>query len=109
MNRLEAHVRQSILLIMKTARGERVMRLDFGAGLHDLVFSPATPALVALVEHQVKEGLTRLEPRIDLLKVEVVVDRRKEGELHISVDYRLRRTDTIFNLVYPFYLERGEL
>jgi uncharacterized protein len=35
-----------------------------------------------------------------------VVD--SEGsKLLISVDYQVRATNNIFNLVYPFYLERG--
>ena len=33
LNRIEDHVRQSILLILQTDKGERVMRPDFGAGM----------------------------------------------------------------------------
>ena len=43
MNALEDHVRQSILLILQTAKGERVMRPDFGARLSDLAFEPRQP------------------------------------------------------------------
>ena len=109
MNSLEDHVRQSILLILQTARGERVMRPEFGAGLQDLVFAPATPATAALAEHTVRDALTRFEPRIDVLKVAATIDPRQPERLLVAVEYRVRRTDTIFNLVYPFYLERGEL
>jgi hypothetical protein len=28
--------------------------------------------------------------------------------LLISIDYKVRATDSRYNLVYPFYLERGE-
>jgi phage baseplate assembly protein W len=108
MNSLEAQVRQAILLILQTAQGERVMRPDFGAGLHTLVFSPLTSATVSLVEHEVKEALLHFEPRIDVLRVQGSLDPRQEGVLNIHVEYRVRRTDTVFNLVYPFYIERGE-
>lgn len=111
MNSLEDQVRQSILIILQTAKGERVMRPDFGCGRERFVFEPITPATVALVQHQVKEALVRYEPRIDLQDVQVVPELRKgaaEGEcLVISVSYRVRRTDTTFNLVYPFYVERA--
>jgi hypothetical protein len=30
-----------------------------------------------------------------------------DEELRISIDYHVRTTDNRFNLVYPFYLERG--
>jgi hypothetical protein len=109
MNAYEEHVRQSILLILQTAKGERVMRPDFGCGLRTLVFESAGPATAALVQHEVKDSLVRLEPRIDVLDVQVTADLRQPGELHIDVQYRVRRTDTIFNLVYPFLIERGTL
>jgi phage baseplate assembly protein W len=107
MNRLEEHVRQSILLILQTARGERMMHPDFGAGLDALVFEPASPATMALAQNQVRDTLTRFEPRIDVLRVAATVDPALSDVLLINIDYRVRRTDTVFNLVYPFYLERG--
>lgn len=109
MNSLEEQVRQSILIILRTAKGERVMRPDFGAGLHTLVFEPINPTMTALVQHEVKEALTRFEPRIDVDDVDVTSDPKEPGLLRIAVSYRVRRTDTTFNLVYPFYVERGEL
>ncbi len=107
MNSLEDHVRQSIGLILGTGRGERVMRPDFGAGLHELVFAPMNAATTAMVEHEVRSGLVRFEPRIDVTGVRVEVDTAEPGLLRIHLGYRVRRTDTMFNLVYPFYLERS--
>ncbi len=109
MNSYEDHVRQSILLILQTAKGERVMRPEFGAGLHNLIFEPVDPVTTARAKHEVEEALIRFEPRIDVLEVEVTVDPKEQYKLLINIQYRVRRTDTIFNLVYPFYLERGEL
>jgi len=109
MRSLEDQVRQSILLILRTARGERVMRPDFGAGLEQLVFSPLTGSTVALAEHQAKEALVRFEPRIEVLSLVGRIDPTQEGALLLELQYRVRRTDTTFNLVYPFYVERGEL
>lgn len=107
MSSYDDHVRQSILLIMETAPGERVMRPDFGAGLQSLVFSPVSAATAALVQHQVTDALTNFEPRIDVLNVEVTEDPSQPGLLQIDLQYRVRKTDTMFNLVYPFFLERG--
>lgn len=107
MNSLEDHVRQSILLILETATGERVMRPDFGAGLQTLVFAPINAATAALLQHQITDALTRLEPRIDVLGVDVNGDSSNPGLLQIDLQYRVHQTDTMFNLVYPFFLERG--
>ncbi len=109
LNSYEDHVRQSVLLIMQTAKGERVMRPDFGAGLQTLVFEPAGPATAAMVQHEIKQALVRNEPRIDVLNVQVTADPGQPGVLTINVKYQVRQTDTIYNVVYPFFIERGSL
>ena len=44
------HVRQAIRMILGTAPGERVMRPEFGCGIHDLVFAPNTPGTAGQVD-----------------------------------------------------------
>ena len=102
----EESVRQSIWLILGTAKGERVMRPDFGCGIYDLVFETNSASTAGRIEEEVKDALLFFEPRIDVLEVHVQPD--SQGEmLLISIDYQVRATDNQFNLVYPFYLERS--
>ena len=100
----EESVRQAILVILGTAKGERVMRPDFGCGIHDLVFAPMSAATIGSITQEVNESLLRLEPRIDVTQVDV-----RPGDtsnvLLIDIDYEVRATNTAFNLVYPFYLQ----
>ncbi len=104
---LEEDVRQAILLIMQTAPGERVMRPDFGCGLHNLVFEPVNRTTMALVQHTVEQALIDWEPRIDLLEVKVTTDDNERNLLLIEVTYRVLATNAEHNLVYPFYLFEG--
>jgi len=104
---LEEDVRQAIRIILGTSPGERAMRPDFGAGLHELVFEPMNTTTMALVRHRVEEALIIWEPRIDSIVVEVTAD-PNQGRLLIEFDYRIRATNTFYNLVYPFYLQEGE-
>jgi phage baseplate assembly protein W len=102
----EESVRQSILIILGTAPGERVMRPDFGCGIHDLVFENAIPATIGRVQQTVHETLMRLEPRIDVISVDVKTG--GDGNvLLIDIEYEVRATNNVFNLVYPFYLQPG--
>jgi len=103
----EEDVRQAILIILGTNPGERVMRPDFGAGLDTFVFEPLNTATMALVKTRVQEALVDWEPRIDVLEVRVKADRAESGKLLIEVDYRVRASNTLHNLVYPFYLQEG--
>jgi phage baseplate assembly protein W len=103
----EDSVKQSIYIILSTAKGERVMRPDFGCGIHELVFAPNDTATRGMAEHYVREALLLWEPRIDVLRVRATAAGEHDEEIRISVDYRIETTDSRFNLVYPFYLERG--
>jgi hypothetical protein len=107
MSEYEKDIRESIWIILSTAKGERVMRPDFGCGIHDLVFAPVNTTTVNLVQRGVQEALTLWEPRIELINVEVSTERADEGRLLVSIDYRVRVTNNRFNLVYPFYLKGG--
>jgi phage baseplate assembly protein W len=102
----EESVRQSILIILGTAKGERVMRPDFGCGIHDLVFATMSASTIGRVDREVHEALLRHEPRIDVLGVTVTPD-ATGGVLLIDIEYEVRATNTAFNLVYPFYLQQG--
>lgn len=101
----EERIRQSILLVLGTARGERVMHPEFGCGIHDLAFDPNSAATEARVGFEVREALLDFEPRVDVDEVRVVREAPERMVIHVS--YRVRRTNNAFNLVYPFHLERS--
>jgi phage baseplate assembly protein W len=101
----ETSIYQAIWIILGTAKGERVMRPDFGCGIHDLVFAGNTPATAAQVAAEVKRSLMAWEPRIDVLDVRTDTDPAQPQTLLIQIRYLVRRTNTAFNMVYPFFLE----
>jgi uncharacterized protein len=103
----EEDIRQSIRIILGTNHGERVMRPGFGADLQRLVFEPINTATLALARHRVEQALITWEPRIDSITVNVSAE-PELGRLLIDVSYRMRATNTFYNLVYPFYLLEGE-
>lgn len=102
----EESVRQSISIILSTAKGERVMRPDFGSGLSELAFAVNNQTTQAMAAFEVREALQNWEPRIEVLRVETSSAGDRGEQLMIFIDYRVRTTDNRFNLVYPFYLDR---
>lgn len=107
MARYEESIRQAIWIILGTAKGERVMRPDFGCGIYDLVFAVNNPTTAGLVAEEVRQALALWEPRINLLDVQVAPKPGAPNTLLIRIEYRVRTTNNVFNLVYPFYLERS--
>ena len=104
----EEDIRQAIRIIIETAPGERVMRPDFGCGIHDLVFAPMDSETLQRVRSVIQEALRRYEARIEVIEVSVEESRElTDGRLRIEVDYRIRKTNQVGNLVFPFYFREG--
>jgi uncharacterized protein len=101
-------VREAIVLILATAHGERPMRPEFGCGIHDYVFDVIDAHTIGRLEYEVRAALDRWEPRIDVLDVRFDASRAFDGVIAIEIDYRLRATNDLRNLVYPFYLIPAE-
>jgi phage baseplate assembly protein W len=103
----EEDIHQALRIILGTNPGERVMRPDFGAGLNAFVFEPVNTTTMALVQTRVQEALITWEPRIDVEQVKVTTDSNERYKLLIDITYRVRATNAVANLVYPFYLQEG--
>jgi uncharacterized protein len=104
----ETDIEQAIELILATAPGERPMRPEFGCGVHEFVFDSVDASTVAKMEDAIRDALDHWEPRVVVETVEFNLDGVGEGLLMIDIGYRVRATNTIRNLVYPFYVIPAE-
>jgi phage baseplate assembly protein W len=101
----EQKIQESIWIILATAPGERLMRPEFGCGIHSYVFAPNTARTHGHIQHEVRKALTEFEPRIEVRDVRV--DPSEGNQLLIRVDYAIRSTNVAHNLVYPFFIREG--
>ena len=82
----DEHIRDMIEQILFTSPGERVMRPDFGCGLKQLVFMPASDALAASTQQLVQGSLMRwLE---GIVSVEQVTAEVGDGAIIVNVVWR---------------------
>lgn len=100
-------VRQSILLILDTEPGERVMRPTFGAGLRRHLMSPNTPGTRAQIARDVEQALLEWEPRIDLREVDVRPD-DDPAVVWVSISYSHVRDGSPATLELPFEIGAGQ-
>lgn len=107
MSQYEENIEESILIILGTALGERVMRPDFGCAVHDLIFAPNNSNTHGLIIYYVKEALNKWEPRIQALDVKVKTDPREPSRVETRIQYQVIATNNVYNLVYPFYLQKS--
>lgn len=101
-------IEQAIRVVLGTAVGERVMRPEFGCHIHDYVFRPNSPSTASLVAYYVKEAITKWEPRVMNVTVKAYPDPQSENTLLIDINYQVRSSNTLENMVYPFYLRREQ-
>jgi phage baseplate assembly protein W len=100
----EEEIRQAILLILRTRRGGRVMRPEFGCRIWELLFAPNDSSTWTLAGHHVREALGWWEPRIEVEDVRAAADPGNQGAVEVEVDYTIRSTHDRRSLVFPFYL-----
>jgi uncharacterized protein len=100
----EEDVAQAIAIILRTAPGERPMRPEFGCTIHDHVFDELDASTMGEMDRAVREAMLRWEPRIDVVGIDFDLTDVAEGVVNIDLTYRLRATNSIRNLVYPFYV-----
>jgi len=100
-----ANIQQSILIILGTQYGERVMRPTFGCNLKSLVFAPNNAQTAALARQYVLDGLQQWEPRISVKSV-TVTNAPKDPQLLIDIRYTVKASLDPQAMIYPFYLEQ---
>jgi uncharacterized protein len=105
---LDDNVHQSLRLLLQTRAGERLMRPEFGVTVPELVFEADSEQHLFQLEQELADTIRRWEPRVELDRVSARRDPRTDNTVEVEVVYRVRRTNSQRNLVFPFYLAAGE-
>lgn len=103
----EEDIKESIQLILNTSKGERVMRPTFGCSIFEYNFSVIDDTTMRLMETSIEEAIRIWEPRVHDVQIKLLRDLEHLGRLSIHIDYVVRSTNNLFNLVYPFYIHEG--
>ena len=105
----DASVRQSLLLLLTTRPGERVMLPGYGCSLHELAFAPNDDTTAGLAIHYVRRAVTRWEPRVEVLDVDANRNAEDPARLDILLEYRVRPTLAPHELRLPVDLMHPEI
>ncbi len=96
-------IRDSVLMILCTRRGEYLMLPDFGTRLHDTLWEP-NDAFSALVEEDIADAIIKWEPRVSLIGVQA---RPSENSLLVNIDMIIKRLNQPMNLPLEIVRDRG--
>ncbi|XVU28358.1 GPW/gp25 family protein [Actinoplanes sp. CA-054009] len=100
----ERSIEHCLRALLLTATGERVMRPDFGTRAQESVFAPGSVPNLRDLEQSIAGAVRTYEPRVEVDGVRAEAVPLDESRVTVTVSYRIRRTNTKANLVFPFYL-----
>lgn len=97
-------VKQSVLNILSTNRGERPFMPDFGGNIRAYLFENVDPVTISLIEEEIRSALTNYEPRVRVLTVDVE-DLSDQNAINIRLEIEiLSPTNTVATV--EFVVER---
>ncbi len=100
-----AHLQEALVLHLRTALGDRVMRPRFGAGVDRYVFEARTSDICYRVADDVRRALVLGEPRVIVDAVEAQPAGEADDRIDVRIDYRIDRHRRPLSLVLPFFVE----
>ncbi|GBO55797.1 GPW/gp25 family protein [Pseudanabaena sp. lw0831] len=103
----EEDIQSSLKILFGTAIGERIFNPKYGLNMQEILFEPLSTTLKTDLTDRVKIAILIYEPRIELLSLELDTTAENEGKISIVMEYRVRATNSRYNLVYPFNINNN--
>ncbi|OQA24101.1 MAG: Gene 25-like lysozyme [Verrucomicrobia bacterium ADurb.Bin345] len=97
-------IRESIIQILETRPGERIMRPDFGSRVKDLAFEQNDAILKGLLRFHITDAIKRWEKRVVVTDVsfEESPENADRNMLLVRIEYRVIQLQIDGNIVWPF-------
>lgn len=95
-------INQSILMILGTELGERVMLPDFGCEINKVIYSPLDDTTMGLAKYYVEKALRRCEQRIELVDIDVNYSDSEPGTLIMDIQYKVKRSNINGSVVFTY-------
>lgn len=102
----EQDVKESLIILLTTIRGSRLLRPTYGTSVRTLIFEPLDTNTATYISEEIKKAILVHEPRVFVDRVSAVQE-SLNGTLQVTIDYTIISSNTRSNLVFPFYLNEG--
>lgn len=102
----EEDIRQSLIILLATIKGERIMQPDYGANTDSLLFEPLNVSFAKRMSTKLEKAILYYEPRIKTDDINFKQD-NVNGLVEIRIDYTIIATNNRRNIIYPYYINEG--
>ena len=99
-------IKQSLIILLSTIKGERVMQPDYGANMEELLFEPLNVSFAKRMSVKIERAILFYEPRIKTDDINFNQD-NENGLVEVRIDYTIIATNNRRNIVYPYYINEG--
>lgn len=100
-------IQQSLIILLSTQLGERIMQPRFGCNLQHIIFEKTDKTVITYLRDTIETAIIYHEPRILLKEVTVTNEIDPDGKITLNISYMIRTTNTRSNLVFPFYISEA--
>ena len=99
-----AAIKQSIVNLVLTNKGERLFNPDYGSDIRSFLFEPLDYAVAGIIKNNMQLSLTKYEPRIKVTSITCKPNFEDNG-IDVEMTYEIRGTD-VPAVQIEFFLSR---
>ena len=95
-------VRSNLKNLLLTKRGERLLQPDFGSGLHDLLFNPATEKFEEDLETTINNAVAKWLPYITVEDIDIDISKEMtdNNQAKVSLKFKQEGDQTLDTLTF---------
>ena len=95
-------VRSNLKNLLLTKRGERIFQPDFGSGLHDLLFNPATEKFEEDLETTINDAVAKWLPYVIVedINIDISKEMTDNNQAKVSLKFRQEGDQTLDTLTF---------
>lgn len=99
----EKKIKINMLVVLSTEVGSRFMEPNFGCHLRQYIFEPDDFITYVAIKSDIINSLKKWVPVVDIVDIVVDIDAKQDNYVPILVKFKLKYTNAVSNLVFPFY------
>ena len=95
-------VRSNLKNLLLTKRGERILQPDFGSGLHDLLFNPATEKFEEDLENTINDAVAQWLPYVIVedINIDISKEQTDNNQAKVSLKFKQEGDQTLDTLTF---------
>ena len=95
-------VRSNLKNLLLTKKGERILQPEFGSGLHDLLFNPATEKFEEDLENTINDAVAKWLPYVIVedINIDISKEQTDNNQAKVSLKFKQEGDQTLDTLTF---------